>query len=147
MVNRRSLRWSDALTFTWLWLMPILKLFLFSVFGCAGVWLLCTPHWGLWAFSSCGAQALLCSQRASYGGVWPQQLQHMGSLTVAHWLSCPLGVWDLISLSRDQTRVPCTGRQILNQWTTREVPKVVSILNEKNFTYTWWLAAGENMCL
>ena len=26
------------------------------------------------------------------------------------------------SYIRDQTRVPCTGRQILNHWTTREVP-------------------------
>ena len=26
------------------------------------------------------------------------------------------------SRSRDQTHVPCTGRQILNHWTTREVP-------------------------
>ena len=26
------------------------------------------------------------------------------------------------SQTRDQTHVPCTGRQILNHWTTREVP-------------------------
>ena len=26
------------------------------------------------------------------------------------------------SQTRDQTRVPCLGRQILNHWTTREVP-------------------------
>ena len=29
----------------------------------------------------------------------------------------------LSSLARNQTRTPCTGRQILNHWTTREVPK------------------------
>ena len=31
-------------------------------------------------------------------------------------------MWDLSSLTRDQTHVPCIGRQILNHWTTREVP-------------------------
>ena len=30
-------------------------------------------------------------------------------------------MWDLGSPSRDQTRVPCIARQILNHWTTREV--------------------------
>ena len=30
------------------------------------------------------------------------------------------GMWDLISLTRDQTRAPCIGR-LLNHWTTREV--------------------------
>ena len=30
--------------------------------------------------------------------------------------------WDLSSLTRDQTRTPCTGTLILNHWTTREVP-------------------------
>ena len=31
-------------------------------------------------------------------------------------------MWDLSSPNRDGTHVPCTGRQILNHWTTREVP-------------------------
>ena len=31
-------------------------------------------------------------------------------------------MWDLSSPSRDQIRVPCIARQILNHWTTREVP-------------------------
>ena len=35
------------------------------------------------------------------------------------------GVWDPRSLTRDQTRMPCTGRQILNHWTTREVPALL----------------------
>ena len=30
-------------------------------------------------------------------------------------------MWDLSSLTRDQTCVSCIGRWILNQWTTREV--------------------------
>ena len=48
---------------------------------------------GLTVFSSCGTQA---------------------------WL--PHGRWDLSSQTRDQTHVPCIGRQILNHWTTKEVP-------------------------
>ena len=31
-------------------------------------------------------------------------------------------MWDLSSLTRDRTHIPCIGRQIFNQWTTREVP-------------------------
>ena len=30
-------------------------------------------------------------------------------------------MWDLTSLTREPTRVPCIGRWILNNWTTREV--------------------------
>ena len=33
------------------------------------------------------------------------------------------GMWDLSSLTRDQTCTPCLGRQSLNHWTTRELPK------------------------
>ena len=32
------------------------------------------------------------------------------------------GMWDLSSLTSDQTHIPCTGRWILNHWTTGEVP-------------------------
>ena len=45
-------------------------------------------------FSSCGAQGLILPHGMCY-------------------LSFPVG---------DQTCTPCTGRQILNHWTTREVP-------------------------
>ena len=31
-------------------------------------------------------------------------------------------VWDLCSLTRDQTHVPCAAGQILNPWVTREAP-------------------------
>ena len=33
----------------------------------------------------------------------------------------PRGMWDLGSPTRDRTCTPCTGRQSLNHWTTREV--------------------------
>ncbi|XP_067580823.1 tectonin beta-propeller repeat-containing protein 2 isoform X3 [Pseudorca crassidens] len=35
----------------------------------------------------------------------------------------PQGMWDLRSLTRARTRVPCIGRRILNHWTAREVPQ------------------------
>ena len=45
----------------------------------------------------------------------------MGSLVAVLRLICP-EVWDLSSLTRDRTHVPCIARQILNRWTTREGP-------------------------
>ena len=35
----------------------------------------------------------------------------------------PWGMWELSSLTRDQTHTPCIGKQNLNHWTTREVPQ------------------------
>ena len=39
---------------------------------------------------------------------------------------------DLTSLTRDQTHVPCIARQILNRWTTRDVPNFFKF-------WTWFL--------
>ena len=36
-------------------------------------------------------------------------------------------MWDLISLIRDQTHVPCISKWILNYWTTRKVPDKIQI--------------------
>ena len=35
-------------------------------------------------------------------------------------------MWDLGSLTKDPTHVPYIAKQFLNQWTTREVPRVHS---------------------
>ena len=35
--------------------------------------------------------------------------------------SLPHGMWELSSPTRDQTYVLCIGRQIFNNWTTREI--------------------------
>ena len=35
------------------------------------------------------------------------------------WLG---GMWDLGSLTRDQTHTPCIGKRSLNYWADREVP-------------------------
>ena len=37
----------------------------------------------------------------------------------------PHGMWGLSSQTRDQIHTPCIGRQSLNHWITREVPKFV----------------------
>ena len=50
-------------------------------------------------------------------GLWSLQ----ASVVVGRRLSCSAGMWDLTSLTRDQTHIPCTARQILDHWTTREV--------------------------
>ena len=57
--------------------------------------------------------------------------QHADSPVVAHglsrcdsWSQLPHSMWDLSSLTRDQTHVPCIARQIPNHWTPREVPVI-----------------------
>ena len=37
-------------------------------------------------------------------------------------------MWDLSSLTRDGTHVPCIGRWILSPWTTREVSSAIFFL-------------------
>ena len=50
---------------------------------------------------------------------------HAQSIVVTYSLvvTLPRGMWDLSFPTRDQTHILGTGRQILNHWTTREVPK------------------------
>ena len=43
-----------------------------------------------------------------------------------YWL-CHTAWGNLSSLTRDQARVPCIARQVLNHWTTREVPEAWSL--------------------
>ena len=42
----------------------------------------------------------------------------------------PGSTLDLSSLTRDQTRTPCIGRQSLNHWTTRKVPILIFTLSQ-----------------
>ena len=95
---------------------------------------------------SCGTWALRCGTRASlqlwradflFSSCGAQVPEHVGSivcgmrpLVEAHELSsCGAqaqllrGMWDLSSLTRDRTRVPCIVRWILYHWITREVPE------------------------
>ena len=55
-------------------------------------------------------------------GYGPRALE--GSAVVAHEPSYPTGHVGS-SWTRDQTRVPCIGRQTLNHWTSREVQEQI----------------------
>ena len=90
----------------------ILFIYLLVVLG-----LCCCPQ----AFSSCGERGLLFS--------CGEQLLIAGSRTCG--LSSLVALWHVgSSRIRDQTRVPCVGRRILNQQTTRETLEVVFMFKE-----------------
>ena len=61
-------------------------------------------------------------------------------------------MWDLSSLTRDWTRVPCIGRWILNHWTTREVPLhyflccVLAALYYNHILISWWTCVIHFSC-
>ena len=57
---------------------------------------------------------------------WPLDSWVCRSVVCSTWAQLPRGTWDLSSLSRDQTRVSCIGRWILNHQTTRETPRLLS---------------------
>ena len=50
------------------------------------------------------------------------QLWHMDSPVAVHRPNLPHGMWDLSFPTRHWTYIPRIGRQILNLWTSREVP-------------------------
>ena len=95
-------------------------MFLFT-FGCTGSSLLCTGFlYLLWArCSGFSLQWLLLLQSMVFG---VHELQKLGCMGLA----VPWNVGS--SWTRDQTRVPCIGRQILYYWATREVWKLFSIV-------------------
>ena len=68
---------------------------------------------------STGCRACRLQRSQLMGSMWAQQLEH--TTLVA------LDMWDLSSATRDQTSIPCIDRQILNPWTTREVPLFVGV--------------------
>ena len=89
------------------------------------------------AFSSCSKQGLLlscgvwvfhCGGFSCFGalaaGMWTQSLWHMGLFAQQHVES---------SLTRDQTHVLCIDRQILNHWSTGEIPTLAVLLGKHLF--------------
>ena len=78
-------------------------------------WFVFPPCWVLLAAAASlfEAQALL---------LWSTGPRARGLSVCSTWVSLPQDIWDISSLTRDRTCVLCIGRQILNQWTTREVP-------------------------
>ena len=49
-------------------------------------------------------------------------------------------IWDLSSLTRDQTHTPCAGRQSLNHWIRREFPvqMLLSSIHKMSFSFLMW---------
>ena len=68
-----------------------------------------------WAYSSCGVWAYCSGFSLQSTGS-----RYSGSVVVDNCLVVPRHVGS--SQTREQTRVPCIGRQILIHWATREVP-------------------------
>ena len=60
-------------------------------------------------------------------GAWASLVVELGLLL---WSADSVVVHGLSSWTRDGTRVPCVGRQILNHWTTRCVLKSSLIVEE-----------------
>ena len=52
------------------------------------------------------------------------------SLVVALRFNCPVACEILVPQSGMEQAFPCMGRQILNHWTTREVPKCVFLASD-----------------
>ena len=83
---------------------------------------------------SCGTWDLRCSMRdlslrhAAFSLAVAQAPACSGSVDAAHGLSCPAACGIPVSPTRDGTCIPCTGRQILNHWTTREIPDIAFLL-------------------
>ena len=101
-------------------------IFFFLIFVYLFLSMLVLPHHA-WLLSSCpeqgpvsccGAQAL--GAQASVAVT--RRLQSPGSVAAVHGPVAQRHVGS--SQTRDQIHVPCTGRQILNPWATKEVPSL-----------------------
>ena len=84
-------------------------------------------HCWAWAFlQSWRAGDPLQLQRAAShrDGCSCRRAWALGTCIQQLWSTSPVAPQHVgSSQTRDQTHVPCTGRQSLNHWTTREVPK------------------------
>ena len=74
---------------------------------------------------SMGSQRVTNRHKALFSGIY---LFIGWVLVVTHglwstWAQLPQGMWDLSSPTRDQTHMPCIGRQTPNHGTTREVSR------------------------
>ena len=75
------------------------------------------------------AYFLISSQNSSYQSPSLHIFKFFGcSGSSMHRLKLPHSMWDLSSLTRDWTHVPCIGRWVPNHWTTREVPTHLFLL-------------------
>ena len=52
--------------------------------------------------------------------VLPRPLSSCGTQALQCGAQLPQSIWDLSSPTKDRTHIPCTGRWVLNLWTTRD---------------------------
>ena len=101
-----------------------------------------TLHGCLWAshcggFSCCGAWALECLGFSSCS-IWARLLQLVGPrVRVQLWGMALVALRHVGSFwIRDQTCVPCIGRQIPNHWTPGKSPMVFFIGKKSRYKWT-----------
>ena len=101
---------------------------------------LCPLHWQLYSLTL-----------SHHGSPWCEQLLK-SLLNLFQYCCCFMfwflglqDMWDLSSLTRDRTCTPCIGRQSLNHWTARELPKPPFTMEGKRVlegchpvTSHWW---------
>ena len=95
--------WVDLCLFIFGWVRSYCCVHIFS--SCDKGELLFVVTWASFCSGFCYSKAWALGTRAQL--LWP-----LGSVAPQHVGS---------SQTKDQTRVPCTGRQILNHWATKEV--------------------------
>ena len=82
----------------------------------------CTHYTGKQNLNHCTAEKSLCWVFVVAWGLL--LLQPCGWMGLLWWMGLIAhDIWGHSSPTSDQTCAPCTGRQILNPWTTREVAK------------------------
>ena len=128
-------------------------LFIYFIFIYLFIWLPLGLHCCMRAFSSCGQQGLLfvvvhgplvaVASLVEEHGLQAHRLQQLwlaGSRAQAQelWRTGLVALRHVrSSWTRDRTRVPCIGRQILNHCVTREVPGCYFItLKKENYSST-----------
>ena len=106
---------SESFCPTWFFFFLFLKIYYLFIylFGCIGSQLRHTGS-SLWC---AGLPLVVLHRLLSSCGVWVFLFSSCGVQA-----QLPRIMWDLSSLSRYQTHVPCIVRCILYPWTTREVP-------------------------
>ena len=93
------------------------------VFGCVGSQFLCESFLQLW---QAGATLQRGARASHYRGLSCCRAQAPVAQAQQLWLTGLVAPWHVgSSQTRARTRVPCTGRQILNHCATREAPMSV----------------------
>ena len=94
----------------------LLFIYLYCIFGCVGSQL---RHAGS-SLRHAGSFPMVYRPLSSFQSVWvlqrvarQLQLRCASSVVVAHGAQLPHGIWDLSSLTRDRTPVPCIVSKIL----------------------------------